>query len=74
MSKLSYLKPALRTMDTRPAKPEPKRADAFYLSPKWRKLTGQIATKCGRRREDPYCDGVLIGADAGASSMTTASN
>ncbi len=49
--------PLLRSLDTRTTTPVAKVADAFYLSPEWRKLVDQIIAKRGRICEDPHCDG-----------------
>ncbi len=46
------LTPSLKRMDTRTAKPAPKRADQFYLSPAWRALMGEIISERGRRCEE----------------------
>jgi 5-methylcytosine-specific restriction endonuclease McrA len=38
-------------IDTRIARPAPKTADPFYLSPEWRKLVSGLIAKRGRRCE-----------------------
>jgi hypothetical protein len=43
-------------IDSRTARPEPKRADPFYLSPAWRQLMATIIASRGRRCEDPAHD------------------
>ncbi len=50
-SKLRFLAPSLPILDTRTARSEPKRADAFYLSPEWRALVASIIANRGRRCE-----------------------
>ncbi|TIV00211.1 MAG: HNH endonuclease [Mesorhizobium sp.] len=57
VAKLKMMAPVIRTMDTRTVKVAPKTADAFYLSPEWRKLMAEIIAERGRRCEDPQCDG-----------------
>lgn len=42
-------------LDTRSAKPAPKRADPFYLSAEWRALVAAIIRERGARCEDPSC-------------------
>lgn len=53
---LKTLKPKIATLDIRSAKPAPKRADAIYLSPEWRKLMAAIIAERGRRCQDPVHD------------------
>ncbi|MBF0889631.1 HNH endonuclease signature motif containing protein [Gluconobacter cadivus] len=55
MARLKCIGSSLRTVDTRIAKPPPKRADSFYLSAPWRTLMasllksrGRICQECGR--------------------------
>ncbi|WP_121219738.1 HNH endonuclease [Oceanibaculum indicum] len=52
---ISFIKPRLNTLDTNIARPAPKKADAFYLSPEWRALVAQVIKERGRRCEDPAC-------------------
>jgi 5-methylcytosine-specific restriction protein A len=53
--KLTALPPRIATIDTRSAKPPPKTAAPFYLSPEWRRLMDKIIAERGRRCEDPLC-------------------
>jgi len=39
---LSTLRPRLATLDTRSARPPPKAADRFYLSPEWRAVAAAV--------------------------------
>lgn len=48
---LRLLGPTIATLDTRSAKPAPKIADPFYLSPAWRELVAAIIAERG-----PYCE------------------
>lgn len=57
------LQPSLRTVDTRAARPAPKKADPFYLSPEWRKLMGEIIAERGRRCEECGRTGTRIFGD-----------
>jgi len=52
---LREIAPRVRSIDTRTAKPPPKRADPFYLSREWRALIAAIIHDRGRRCEDPLC-------------------
>lgn len=45
------------TSDWRTIASEPKRADAFYLTPEWRRLMAEIIRERGRICEDKSCDG-----------------
>lgn len=49
---LRTLRPNLGILDTRSAKPAPKRAEPFYLSPEWRSLVAGLIAKRGRRCEE----------------------
>ena len=49
--RLNNLAPSVGTLDTRIARPAPKTADPFYLSPEWRKLVSGLISKRGRRCE-----------------------
>lgn len=67
------LQPSLRTIDTRTARPAPKRADPFYLTPEWRKLMGEIIAErgrrceeCGRTRTRIFGDHIIEMQDGGA--------
>ena len=51
MAKLTFLAPRLATLDSRTSQPPPKRADAFYLTPEWRKLVAEVVRERGRRCE-----------------------
>ena len=47
------IKPLIgRTIDARAVKPEPKRADPFYLSPEYRAWREIVTARAGRRCED----------------------
>jgi hypothetical protein len=63
MAKLRTLPPLVRTLDTRLVKPEPKKADPFYLSPEWRKLMDELYAERGRRCEDCGRTGCRIFGD-----------
>lgn len=60
--RLQFLQSPLKTLDTRTARTEPKRADAFYLSQQWRTLVASIIAERGRRCEQ--C-GKSAGQDGG---------
>lgn len=60
---LRTIRPRLRTIDTRTAKPPPKRAEAFYLSREWRTLIASIIAKRGRRCEECGTSGGIIYGD-----------
>ncbi|QCG93950.1 HNH endonuclease [Azospirillum sp. TSA2s] len=49
--RLTSLRPTLATLDTRAAKPMPKTADPFYLSPEWKTLVARLIQQRGRRCE-----------------------
>lgn len=55
--KLRSLPPLVGAIDMRTARPAPKTADPFYLSPEWRKLVARLIAKRGRRCEvrGPKC-------------------
>jgi 5-methylcytosine-specific restriction enzyme A len=53
--RLATLQPRVATLDTRSAKPPPKTAAPFYLSPEWRALMTEIIAERGRRCEDKLC-------------------
>lgn len=50
--RLTNLRPTVATLDTRTAKPLPKSADPFYLSPEWRGLMADVLKQRGRRCEE----------------------
>lgn len=54
-ARLRSLGPAVRSLDTATARPAPKRADPFYLSPEWRSLVARLVRERGRRCEGPGC-------------------
>ncbi len=49
---LRALKPRVASLDQRTARPPPKTANRFYLSPEWRWLIAEIITQRGRRCEE----------------------
>lgn len=49
---LRMLQPSVATLDTRAAKPAPKIADPFYLSPEWRALVARLIADRGRRCQE----------------------
>jgi hypothetical protein len=53
--RLSMLGNRTAVLDTRSAKPAPKRADPFYQSPEWRALVAEIIRERGARCEDRAC-------------------
>lgn len=53
--RLSMLENRTALLDTRSAKPAPKRADPFYISTEWRALVAEIIRERGARCEDPSC-------------------
>jgi len=55
MRTLRALAPRLAVLDTRAARPAPKKAAAFYSSPEWRALMARIIARRGRRCEDTLC-------------------
>lgn len=74
MGRLTNLKPALACLDVRTAQPPPKLADAFYSSPEWRRLIGQIIKErgraceaCGTREGRIYGDHIQELRDGGAA-------
>lgn len=50
-TQLPSISPVVGSLDLRSAKPAPKRADDFYLSPAWRNLVATIVSERGRRCE-----------------------
>ncbi|WP_207479552.1 HNH endonuclease [Arenibaculum pallidiluteum] len=51
-ARLQSLGSPIATLSTVTAKPSPKRAEAFYLSPDWRTLVARLITQRGRRCEE----------------------
>lgn len=49
MPRLRLLRPGVAALDTRVARPPPKTADPFYLSPAWRDLVARLIAERGRR-------------------------
>lgn len=49
--RLAPLRPLVAPLDMRTAKPAPKTADPFYLSPAWRQLVAHLVRARGRRCE-----------------------
>lgn len=49
---LRALKPRVRSLDQRTARPPPKTAAPIYLSPEWRTLIAEIIDERGRRCEE----------------------
>jgi len=52
MARLQSIKPKVTTADIRSARPEPKRANPFYISPEWRSLSRAVVQERGNRCED----------------------
>ncbi|WP_247648794.1 HNH endonuclease signature motif containing protein [Gluconobacter cerinus] len=52
MPRLKCVGSSLQTVDTRIAKPLPKRAEAFYLSRPWRQLMSRLLKERGRICQD----------------------
>jgi 5-methylcytosine-specific restriction endonuclease McrA len=57
------LSPSVRSIDIRTAKPAPKKADDFYLSPAWRALMNEIIKERGRKCEECGRTGTRIFGD-----------
>ena len=51
-ARLRTLSPRLARIDTSIARPQPKAADPFYLSPAWRSLVADLIRSRGRRCEE----------------------
>lgn len=51
MPRLHSLRPRLRTIDTRTAKPLPKKAASVYQTPEFKEWREQIVARAGRRCE-----------------------
>lgn len=52
---MKMLQPSLRTMDTRSVKPPPKKGDAIYDDPEWRRLRDQVRREAGGRCQREGC-------------------
>lgn len=55
MAKITMLRPAISTMDTRIAKPPPKEADAHYQTPEHREWRLAVMRRAGWRCQHPGC-------------------
>lgn len=72
-ARLKTIGTRLTTIDTRSAKPPPKAANPFYLTPEWRALVTDLKRERGERCEDChrtntriFCDHVTEIQDGGA--------
>lgn len=61
--RLKCIAPSVATIDTRIARPLPKRADPFYLSPAWRSLVRRITEVRGCRCQGCGREGVRLSGD-----------
>lgn len=78
MAKLQSLPTRITTLDTRSAKPPPKTAEPFYLSPQWRSFIeglkrkrGSKCEECGRTNTRIFGDHIIECKDGGAELAET---